>query len=90
MIPLNVKSPLTHAISEMPMIRDEAAIYRLTGFAKFTLPSIHILAPNTPIIPNKATVTPPLTPAGVAESTAPNFGDRANKIAPTPAKICEC
>ena len=69
------------------MISDDAAIYRFTGLANDTFPSIQILAPNTPIIPNKATVTPPFTPAGVAERTAPNFGDRARTIAPTPAKI---
>ena len=71
----------------MPIIKQEAAMYRLIGLAKFTLPSIQILAPNTPIIPNKATVTPPFTPAGVADRTAPNFGDSAKRIAPTPAKI---
>ena len=62
------------------MIREEAAIYRLIGLAKLTRPSIQILAPRTPIIPNSATVTPPFTPAGVAESTAPNFGDKASKL----------
>ncbi len=69
------------------MINEDAAMYRFTGLAKETLASIQILAPKTPIIPNRATVTPPLTPAGVAESTAPNLGDRARTIAPTPAKI---
>ena len=69
------------------MINEEAAIYRLVGSAKLTLPSIQILAPKTPIIPKRATVTPPLTPAGVAASTAPNFGDKANPMAPIPAKI---
>ena len=54
-------------------------------FPKFTLLSIQILAPRTPIIPYRATPTPPRTPGGVALSIAPNFGESESKIAPTPA-----
>ena len=45
----------------------------MVGLAKSTFPSIQILAPKTPIIPNSATVTPPLTPAGVAAMTGKNL-----------------
>ena len=85
MIPLNVKSPRVHEMSEIPMIKDAPAINKLIGLAKSTLPSIQILAPSTPIIPKRATETPPSAPTGTLLRTAPNLGDKDKAIAPTPA-----
>jgi len=67
------------------MISAEPAIKRLVELEKSTRLSIQMRAPKTPIIPNRATPTPPSAPTGVALSTAPNFGDRDRRIAPTPA-----
>ena len=69
----------------MPIIKAEAAIIKFVDFEKSTLPSIQIRAPSTPIIPKRATPTPPSAPTGVELNTAPNYGESESKIAPTPA-----
>ena len=62
-----------------------AAMIKFVESAKLTRFSIQMRAPKIPIMPNSAVPTPPSAPIGVALKTAPNFGDRPSKIAPTPA-----
>ena len=85
MIPLNVKSPLVHEISAIPITSADATMIKLLELEKSTFDSIQIRAPSTPIIPNSATPAPPSAPVGVALSTAPNLGESDSNTAPTPA-----
>ena len=63
----------------------EAATTKLVESAKLTRDSIQIFAPRIPIIPKRATWTPPSTPPGIALKTAPNFGETESTIAPIAA-----
>ena len=69
----------------MPAMMPAATGTRLTGFAKSTRFSIQILAPSRPIMPYSTSVMPPSTPPGVAATSAPNFGQKPNRIATTAA-----
>ena len=67
--------------SPMPMMMPAAAGIRLMGLPKSTWFSFQIFAPSRPIMPYSTTQIPPSTAPGVAEITAPNFGDRPKQIA---------
>ena len=75
----------TSVVSPMAMMMPAATGTRLIGLPKSTLFSFQILAPSRPIIPYRTTVMPPSTPPGVADTSAPNFGDNPNRIATTAA-----
>ena len=84
-IPLNVADPAVNVKSAIATISPTPAVNWLTGRLKSTLLSTQIFTPITPISPYSAVVMPPSTPAGIALTSAPTFGERPSRIAVHPA-----
>ena len=85
-IPLSVKSfVMCQLTPPIAMMMPAASGTRLIGLPKSTPFSFQIFAPSRPIMPYSTTVMPPRTPPGVAETSAPNFGESPKRIATTAA-----
>ena len=74
---------MTYEADEMMSVT--AATKRLTAFVKSTRLSTQIRAPVTAISPKRTVATPPSTPCGIEEMSAPNFGDSPKTMAITAA-----
>ena len=69
----------------MPMMRETAAVVRLTGFEKLTLFWTQIFTPRMPIMPYSMVAAPPSTPGGTVAISSPNFGEKLSRMAKMPA-----
>ncbi|MNW67464.1 hypothetical protein D3C74_460510 [compost metagenome] len=68
-------------VTAIAIISPVPAVIKLIGLPKSTFASIHKRAPTMPIMPYRTMPRPPMTPAGMVPTKAPNFGKKAKAMA---------